>query len=47
VPLRETLRGAREILAGKHDNVREDLFYMAGSIDEIVQRHNVLMGTSE
>jgi F-type H+-transporting ATPase subunit beta len=42
VPLQDTLRGASEILIGKHDNIREDLFYMAGSIDEIVQRHNEL-----
>ncbi len=38
VPLHETLRGAREILEGKHDNIRQDLFYLAGSIDEVVQR---------
>jgi F-type H+-transporting ATPase subunit beta len=47
VPLQETLRGAREILAGKHDKVREDLFYMAGSIDEIVQRHEALLRTPD
>ena len=36
VPLKETLRGVREILEGKHDRIREDLFYMIGGIDEIV-----------
>jgi F-type H+-transporting ATPase subunit beta len=36
VPLRETIRGVREILAGKHDMAREDLFYMVGSIDDVV-----------
>ena len=37
VPLRETLRGVQEIIAGKHDRVREDLFYMVGGIDDVVQ----------
>jgi len=45
VPLKETLRGAREIIAGKHDAVREDMFYMAGNIDEIVQRNTELLAT--
>ena len=35
VPLKETLRGVREILEGKHDTIREDLFYMIGGIDEV------------
>ncbi|GCE30885.1 ATP synthase subunit beta [Dictyobacter alpinus] len=39
VTLAETLRGANEILTGQHDAITEDLFYMAGGIDEVVQRH--------
>ena len=39
VPLKETVRGVKEILDGKHDAIREDLFYMAGTIDEVVQRY--------
>ncbi len=39
VPLKETIRGFQEILAGKHDHIREDHFYMAGGIDEVVQRY--------
>ncbi|GER90238.1 ATP synthase subunit beta [Dictyobacter vulcani] len=39
VPLTETLRGVREILAGQHDSIPEDMFYMAGGIDEVVQRY--------
>jgi F-type H+-transporting ATPase subunit beta len=35
VPLRETVRGFREILDGKHDEVPESAFMMAGSIDEV------------
>jgi len=38
VPLRETVRGFREILDGKLDDVPEQHFYMAGTIDEVVER---------
>jgi F-type H+-transporting ATPase subunit beta len=36
VPVAETVRGFKEILDGKHDDVPEDHFYMKGSIDEVV-----------
>jgi F-type H+-transporting ATPase subunit beta len=36
VPLSETLRGFREILEGRHDDLPEQAFYMVGSIDEAV-----------
>jgi F-type H+-transporting ATPase subunit beta len=39
VLLRETIRGAREILDGQHDMIREDLFYMAGDIDDVVRKY--------
>ena len=35
VPLRETIRGFKEILEGKHDDKPEQNFYMKGSIDEV------------
>ncbi len=38
VPLRETIRGFREILNGKHDQLPEQAFYMVGSIDDAVGR---------
>jgi F-type H+-transporting ATPase subunit beta len=38
VPIRETIRGFKEILEGKHDDVAEAHFYMAGTIDEVVER---------
>jgi F-type H+-transporting ATPase subunit beta len=38
VPLEETLRGFREILEGRHDDLPEQAFYMVGTIDEAVQR---------
>lgn len=34
VPLRETVRGFREILDGKHDDLPEGAFMMVGSIEE-------------
>ncbi len=34
VPIRETIRGFREILEGKHDGLPEQAFYMVGTIDE-------------
>ncbi|GAC1350991.1 MAG: F0F1 ATP synthase subunit beta [Ktedonobacteraceae bacterium] len=39
VPVKETVRGFQEILDGKHDQIREDMFYMAGGIDEVVERY--------
>jgi F-type H+-transporting ATPase subunit beta len=39
VPVTDTIRGFQEILDGKHDRIREDLFYMAGGIDEVVERY--------
>jgi F-type H+-transporting ATPase subunit beta len=35
VPVAETVRGFKEILEGKHDDVGEGNFYMKGGIDEI------------
>ena len=38
VPIQETIRGFREILEGKHDDVPESYFLNAGSIDEVRAR---------
>ncbi len=35
VPVEETVRGFREILDGKHDDLSEGAFYMKGSIDQV------------
>lgn len=35
VPIAETIRGFKEILEGKHDDVPESNFYMKGTIDQI------------
>ncbi len=37
VPIRETVRGFKEILEGKHDDIPEQAFYMQGTIDEVVE----------
>ncbi len=37
VPVAETVRGFREILDGKHDEVPEGNFYMKGGIEEIAE----------
>ena len=44
VPLKETVRGFREILEGKYDDVSENLFLMAGSIDEVAERYEAQYG---
>ena len=38
VPIAETIRGFREILEGKHDDIPESYFLNAGSIDEVRAR---------
>jgi F-type H+-transporting ATPase subunit beta len=38
VTLRETVRGFREVLDGKHDQLPEQAFYMVGTIDDAVEK---------
>ena len=38
VPLSETIRGFKEILEGKHDDIPESYFLNAGTIDDVVAR---------
>ncbi|SDN60481.1 F-type H+-transporting ATPase subunit beta [Fictibacillus solisalsi] len=38
VPVKETIRGFKEILDGKHDDLPEDAFRLVGSIDEVVEK---------
>ena len=40
VPVAETIRGFQEIHEGKHDDIPENLFLNAGTIDEVVERMN-------
>jgi F-type H+-transporting ATPase subunit beta len=43
VPLAETIRGFKEILDGKHDELPEQAFYMVGTIDEAVEKAKKLV----
>jgi len=38
VPIEETVRGFKEILEGKHDDLPEQAFYMVGTIEEAVEQ---------
>ena len=38
VPVADTVRGFKEILDGRHDQVPEDNFYMKGGIEEVIER---------
>ncbi|MCQ2418163.1 MAG: F0F1 ATP synthase subunit beta [Clostridia bacterium] len=39
VPLRETVRGFKEIIEGKHDDIPESCFLFAGTIDDVVAKY--------
>ena len=38
VALKDTIRGFKEILDGKHDDLPEAAFYMVGGIDEVIEK---------
>ena len=38
VPLKETIRGFKEIIEGKHDEIPESFFLYAGTIDQVVEK---------
>jgi F-type H+-transporting ATPase subunit beta len=38
VPIGETVRGFKEIVEGKHDDIPEQAFYLAGTIDDVLER---------
>jgi F-type H+-transporting ATPase subunit beta len=44
VELEDTIRGFSEIIAGKHDDLPEQAFYMVGSIDEAVEQAKEMSG---
>jgi F-type H+-transporting ATPase subunit beta len=46
VPLRETVRGFREILDGKHDDLPEQAFMMVGSIDDVREQAERMASSS-
>lgn len=42
VPIKETIRGFKEIVEGKHDDLPEAAFHMVGTIDEAVEKAKAL-----
>lgn len=38
VPIKDTVQGFREILDGKHDDLPEDAFMMAGTIEDVIKK---------
>ena len=38
VPLKESIRGFKEIVEGKHDDLPEQAFYMVGTIEEAIEK---------
>jgi len=42
VPREETVRGFKEILEGKHDDLPEQAFYMVGGIDDVIEKAKTL-----
>ncbi len=47
VPMKETIRGFKEILEGKHDELPENAFRFVGSIDEAVEQGKRILEGSE
>ena len=46
VPLRETIRGFKEIISGRHDDVPEQAFFMVGTIDDVLRKAATLSGAA-
>jgi F-type H+-transporting ATPase subunit beta len=44
VPIADTIRGFKEIVEGKRDDLPEQAFYMVGTIEEAVERANQMRG---
>jgi F-type H+-transporting ATPase subunit beta len=40
--LEDTIRGFKEIIEGKHDNLPEQAFYMVGTIEEAIEKAKTL-----
>ena len=38
MPIKETIRGFKEIIAGMHDDLSESAFLFVGTIDEAVEK---------
>jgi F-type H+-transporting ATPase subunit beta len=38
VDIKDTIRGFRELLDGKHDDVPEQAFYLVGTIEDVLEK---------
>jgi F-type H+-transporting ATPase subunit beta len=47
VKLADNIRGFKEIIEGKHDDVPEQAFYMVGGIEDVVKKAREMGGESE
>ena len=47
VPVADTVRGFKEILDGKHDDVPEQAFYMVGTIDEAMEKAEIMQADEQ
>ena len=41
--IEDTIRSFEEIIAGKHDDIPEQAFYMKGGIDEVIEAHRIML----
>ncbi|MGE3957869.1 MAG: F0F1 ATP synthase subunit beta [Vicinamibacterales bacterium] len=46
VPIADTIRGFKEIVEGKHDEIPEQDFYLVGTIDDVVERFRKRQATA-
>ncbi len=46
VDIKDTIKGFREILDGKHDSLPEQAFYMVGTIEQAVEKAKKIQGAS-
>ncbi|GAJ07908.1 unnamed protein product, partial [marine sediment metagenome] len=42
VPIEETIKGFKQIVAGEHDDLPEQAFYMVGPIEEALEKAKTL-----
>jgi F-type H+-transporting ATPase subunit beta len=47
VKIEDTVRAFREICEGKHDDIPEQAFYMAGGIEEVVETAKEMASAAE
>lgn len=46
VKIADTIRGFKEIVEGKHDDIPEQAFYMVGTIEEVIEKANQMAAVS-